>query len=96
MTPCSSVTPSSVTSRPPRCCTTWALSERDLAESDPLHHRISAAAQSRLLDCAAEATEDTAFGLHLAEQTDPRYAGTIFYAMSASENIGEALTLPDG
>ena len=64
------------------------VSERDLAESDPLHHRMSAAGQSRLLDCAAEATEDTAFGLHLGEQTDPRDAGTIFYAMSASENIG--------
>ena len=37
-----------------------ALSERDLAASDPLHHRVSAAGQSRLLDCAAEAIEDTA------------------------------------
>ena len=52
------------------------VSERDLAESSPLHHRISAAGQSRLLDCAAEAIEDTAFGLHLAEKTDPRNAGS--------------------
>ena len=51
------------------------ISERDLAASGPLHHRISAAGQSRLLDSAAEAIEDTAFGLHLAEQTDPRDAG---------------------
>ena len=71
------------------------ISERDLAESSPLHHRISAAGQSRLLDCAAEAIEDTAFGLHLAEQTDPRNAGIIFYAMSAAENLGEALALLD-
>ena len=71
------------------------ISERDLAASDPVHHRISAAGQSRLLDCAAEATEDTAFGLHLAEQTDPRDAGIIFYAMSAAENLGEALALFD-
>ena len=71
------------------------ISERDLAESDPLHHRISAAGQSRLLDCAAEAIEDSAFGLHLAEQTDPRNAGIIFYAMSAAENLGEALALLD-
>ena len=72
-----------------------SISERDLAESDPLHHRISAAGQSRLLDCAAEAIEDTAFGLHLAEQADPRNAGIIFYAMSAAENLGEALALLD-
>ena len=71
------------------------ISERDLAESGPLNHRISAVGQSRLLDCAAEAIEDTAFGLHLAEETDPRDAGIIFYAMSAAENLGEALALLD-
>ncbi len=48
------------------------ISERDLAASGPLHHRISAAGQSRLLDSAAEAIEDTAFGLHLAEHRGPR------------------------
>ena len=69
------------------------ISERDLAESDPLHHRISAAGQSRLLDYAAEAIEDSAFGLHLAEQGDPRVAGIIFYVMSAAENLGGALAL---
>ncbi len=71
------------------------VSERALAESDPLHHRISAAGQSRLLDCAAEAIEDAAFGLHLAEQAEPRDAGIIFYAMSAADNLGEALALLD-
>ena len=71
------------------------MSERDLAESDHLHHQVSAAGQSRLLDCAAEAIDDTAFGLHLAEQTDPRDAGIIFYVMSAAENLGEALALID-
>jgi AraC-like DNA-binding protein len=69
------------------------ISERDLAESDPLHHRISAAGQSRLLDCAAEAIEDAAFGLHLAEQADPRNAGIFFYVASAAENLGEAMAL---
>jgi AraC-like DNA-binding protein len=69
------------------------ISERDLAESGPLHHRISAMGQSRLLDCAAEAIDDTAFGLHLAEQADPRSAGIIFYVMSAAENLREALAL---
>ena len=69
------------------------ISERALAESDPLHHRISAAGQSRLLDCAAEAIEDAAFGLHLAQQADPRDAGIFIYVASAAENLGEALAL---
>ena len=69
------------------------ISERDLAASGPLNHRISAVGQSRLLDCAAEAIEDTAFGLHLAEQADPRDAGIFFYVASAAENLGEALAL---
>ena len=67
--------------------------ERDLAASNPLHHRITAAGQNRLLDCAAEAIEDTAFGLHLAEEADPRDAGIFFYVASAGENLGEALAL---
>jgi AraC-like DNA-binding protein len=71
------------------------VSEHDLVASGPLHHRILAAGQSRLLDCAAEAIDDTAFGLHLAEQTDPRNAGIVFYAMSAAEDLGEALSLLD-
>ena len=69
------------------------ISERDLVASGPLHHRISAAGQSRLLDCAAEAIEDAAFGLHLAEQADPRNAGIFFYVASAAESLGEALAL---
>jgi AraC-like DNA-binding protein len=69
------------------------ISERDLAESSPIHHRISAMGQSKLLDCAAEAIEDTAFGLHLAEHADPRDAGIFFYVASAAENLGEALAL---
>ena len=71
------------------------VSEHDLVASGPLNHRISAVGQSRLLDCAAEAIDDTAFGLHLAEQADPRNAGIVFYAMSAAENLGEALALFD-
>ena len=71
------------------------VSEHDLVASGPLNHRILAVEQSRLLDCAAEAIDDTAFGLHLAEQADPRKAGIIFYAMSAAENLGEALALFD-
>ena len=69
------------------------ISVRDLAESDILHHRISAAGESRLLDYAAQAIDDSAFGLHLAQQADPRDAGIFFYVVSAAENLGEALAL---
>jgi hypothetical protein len=50
------------------------LSEYVFAADDnnPLHHRISAVGQARFLDYAAEAIDDSAFGLHLAEQADPR------------------------
>jgi hypothetical protein len=66
------------------------LSERDF---DNRQHRISAAAQGNLLEYAAEATDDSAFGLHLAQQSNPREAGLLFYVASAAKTIGEALTL---
>ena len=65
------------------------LSERDV--DDP--SRISATAQSKLLEYAAEAVDDSAFGLHLAEQANPRAAGLLFYAASAAINLGQALAL---
>ncbi|HEY3622495.1 MAG TPA: AraC family transcriptional regulator ligand-binding domain-containing protein [Roseiarcus sp.] len=69
------------------------LSERDLAGEDN-SLRLTAIAQAKLLDLAAEAMGDSAFGLHLAEQSDPRDAGIFFYvAASGAENFGEALTL---
>jgi AraC-like DNA-binding protein len=37
--------------------------------------------------------EDSAFGLHLAEQTDPRDAGMLFYVASGAKDVGEALGL---
>jgi AraC-like DNA-binding protein len=73
------------------------LSEHDLApaenDSNPAGHRISAVAQVKFLDYAAEAINDSAFGLHLVEQTDPRDAGIYFYVASAAKDIGEALVL---
>ena len=74
------------------------LSAHDLtrpAADDPIGHlhRISAGGQAKLLDYAAEAVGDTAFGLHLAEETDPRDAGIAFYAASAANNVGETLVL---
>ena len=66
------------------------LSERAL---DNRQHRISAVAQVKLLECAAEALGDSAFGLHLAQQSNPREVGLLFYVASAAKTIGEALTL---
>jgi hypothetical protein len=74
------------------------LSERDYAaaDADPLHHRISAIRQAKFLDHAADATGDSVFGLHLAEQTDPRSAGILFYVASGARDLDEALKLFGG
>ena len=73
------------------------LSEHDLAHAEddgnPITHRISAIAQVKFLDFAAEAMNDSAFGLHLAGQVDPRDVGIFFYVGSAASDVGEALTL---
>ena len=66
------------------------VSEGDL---DGRGQRISALAQGRLLEYAAEALGDNMFGLHLAEQANPREAGLLLYVASAAENIGDALAL---
>jgi AraC-like DNA-binding protein len=66
------------------------LSERIL---DNRQHRISAVAQVKLLECAAEALGDSAFGLHLAQQANLRRAGLLFYITSAARTIGETLRL---
>jgi hypothetical protein len=48
------------------------ISEGDI---DNRQARISAVAQGKLLEYAAEALGDNEFGLHLAEQANPREAG---------------------
>ena len=55
--------------------------------------RIPAARQGEFLECAAEAMADTAFGLHLAEQANPRDSGLLFYVGAASRDLREAVTL---
>ena len=60
---------------------------------DNRQRRISALAQGKLLEYAAEALSDNEFGLHLAEHANPREVGLLFYVASAAEDIGEALTL---
>src|SRR5580698_213271 len=73
------------------------LSEHGLAlaadESAGFAQRVSAVGQCRFLDYAAEAMDDSAFGLHLAKQIDPRDVGLYFYASSAARDLGEALAL---
>jgi AraC-like DNA-binding protein len=55
--------------------------------------RVSALAQGKLLEYAAAVLGDNEFGLHLAEQANPREAGLLFYVASAAENVGDALAL---
>jgi AraC-like DNA-binding protein len=52
-----------------------------------------AAAQAKFLNFAAEATNDSVFGFHLAEMADPREGGILFYVASAAKDLGEALSL---
>jgi AraC-like DNA-binding protein len=67
-----------------------SLSEPDF---DNRHLRISAASQSKLLEYVAEALDDSAFGLHLAQQANPREVGLLFYVASAAKDVGEAMAL---
>ena len=66
------------------------ISERDF---DSRQHPITATAQFKFFECVAEAIDDSAFGLHLAEDANPREAGLLFYVMSAANTVGEALAL---
>jgi hypothetical protein len=50
-------------------------------------------AQGKLLEYAAEALGDHLFGLHLAQQANPREVGLLFYVASAADDIGDALAL---
>jgi AraC-like DNA-binding protein len=73
------------------------LSEQDfgnpIAGDGLSQRRISAVGQSKFLALAAETMDDSAFGLHLAVNADPRDAGILFYVVSGGKNIGEALKL---
>jgi AraC-like DNA-binding protein len=73
------------------------LSEHGLAraadEGNGPPQRVSAIAQCKFLDYAADAMDDSAFGLHLAAQVDPRDVGLHFYVGSVAHDVGEALVL---
>ena len=71
------------------------LKRAGIAEGDidNRERRISALEQGKLLEYAAEALRDNEFGLHLAQQANPREAGLLFYVASAAEHVGDALAL---
>jgi AraC-like DNA-binding protein len=66
------------------------LSEQDLSNQE---NRISAAAQAKLLEFAAEALHDPALGFHLGAEVNPRELGLPFYVASAAKDLGEAIAL---
>ena len=69
-------------------------SDEPLSEDfDVGQQRISAASQGKFLEYAAEALDDSAFGLHLAKEANPREEGLLFYVTSAATDIKEALAL---
>ena len=66
------------------------LSDRAL---DNPRDRISALGQARFLEYAADALNDTVFGLHLGEQANPREVGLLHYVVSAAGHLDEAMAL---
>lgn len=62
-------------------------------DSEGQPQRVSAAAQSKFLEYAAEVLDDSALGLHLAEQADPRDAGILFYVAAGAKDVSEGLRL---
>src|SRR5579871_3346549 len=64
---------------------------RDIRSQDP--REVSALAQANFVEYAAEATGDSAFGLHSAELGNPRETGLLFYAVSAARTVGDGWKL---
>lgn len=54
---------------------------------------IPAEAEARLIELAAQASGEAAFGVRLAEGANPRDAGLIYYLFSAASTLRRALTL---
>ena len=53
--------------------------------------RVGAESQLRFLELAAEALDDAVLGLRLAQEGDLREMGVLYYVMTASHNLGEAV-----
>jgi AraC-like DNA-binding protein len=71
------------------------LRSAGLAGIDPNARSLSlpAGAEFKLIECAAEAALDSAFGLHLAESVDLRGPGLYFYLIGAASSVREAISL---
>ena len=54
---------------------------------------VPASAVHDLIEFAAEAANDPAFGLHLAEMDDPRDWGMFFYLLGAADTVRQAMSL---
>src|SRR6478736_5159674 len=59
----------------------------------PLSDRISAANQARLLEQVADALSNSALGLSLADQANPREFGVLFYVCCSANNVRGAIRL---
>ena len=66
------------------------LSDYDL--SDP-QVRVPASSQGRFLEYAAVELDDPAFGLHLAQASNPRESGLLYYISSAAKDLWGTLAL---
>jgi AraC-like DNA-binding protein len=53
--------------------------------------RVGAESQIRFLEIAADALDDSALSLHLAQDFDLRECGMLYYVLAASPNLGEAI-----
>src|SRR6516162_4742576 len=53
--------------------------------------RVGAESQIRFLEMAAKALDDSALGLHLAQDFDLRECGMLYYVLAASPNLGDAI-----
>ena len=70
-------------------------SEAGLKRSDleDAHIRLSALAQARFVELAAEALDDDVFGLHLAEGANPRQLGLLYYASASARTLEDSVAL---
>ena len=71
------------------------LNRAGLSDYDPgdPQARIPASNQGRFLQYAADALNDPSFGLHLAEASNPRESGLLYYISSAAKDLWGTLAL---
>jgi AraC-like DNA-binding protein len=62
-----------------------------LAQIDNSETRVPVQSQIRLLELAAEALDDDLLGFHLACDCEPRQLGLVYYVLTSSETLADAL-----